>query len=72
MLHGTWPTLPGWDSGVSRSTLEAFARELLMEYPLLLERYENELDEPADNVETLLKWAVTGGIEASESRAGTE
>ena len=72
VLHGTRPTLPGWDSCVSRGTLEEVAREFLMGYPLLLERYENELDEPADNVEALLKWAVTGGGAASESQAGTE
>ena len=72
VLHGTWPTLPGRDSGVSRSTLEEVAREFLMGYPRLLERYENELDEPADNVEALLKWAVTRGGAASESRAGTK
>lgn len=72
VLHGTWPTLPGWDSGVSRRALEEVAREFLMRYPLLLERYENELDEPADNVEALLKWTATGGGAASEFREGTE
>ena len=71
VLHGTWPTLPGWDSGVSRITLEEVAREFLVGYPRLLERYQNALDDPADNVEAMLKWAVTRGGAAHESRAGS-
>ena len=71
VLHGTWPTLPGWDSGVSRSTLEDVAREFLIGYPQLLKRYQNELDQPADNVEAMLKWAVTRGDSANESRTVT-
>ena len=71
VLHGTWPTLPGRDFGMGRSTLERIAREFLIEYPRLLERYEKELDEPVDNAEALLKWAATRGGTPSEAGMGT-
>ena len=72
VLHGTWPTLPGRDSSVSRSALEDVAREFLIGYPRLLERYQNELEQPEDNVEAMLKWAVTCGATVNASRTGTD
>ena len=72
VLHGTGPSLPGRVSGVSRSSLEEVARKFLIGYPRLLERHETEMDEPADSVGAMLKWAVTHGGTANKSRAGTE
>ena len=50
----------------SESLISAFAERFKGlrtegEYPRLLERYQNELDEPADNVDAMLNWAVTRG-----------
>ena len=64
VLHGTWPTLPGRDAGMSKSSLEDLARQFLIGYPQFLETYVKESDSPQDDARALLKWAVT--------RAGTD
>ena len=69
VLHGNRPTLTGREHGIDRSTLAAIAREFLIGYPDILERYEYEPDTVADEGEVLLKWAgnLAGAAKASAS-----
>lgn len=68
VLHGTSPTLPGRDTGVERSLVERMVRKFLIGYPRLVETYERESATAKDEIETLLKWAVTCGGRGLESR----
>ena len=67
VLHGNRPTLPGREQGIDRWTLELIARQFLIGYPGLLERFENEADTVLDDGEALLNWAgeLAGAAKAS-------
>ena len=71
VLHGNRPTLPGREHGIDRTTLAAIAREFLIGYPGLLERYENEADTMVDEGEALLNWAgaLTGAAKGPANTA---
>ena len=58
VLHGNWPTLALRDQGIDRATVESIARQCLVGYPLLLEKYASEVGVSArDEARALLNWA---------------
>ena len=72
VVHGNWPTLALQDQGIDRATVESIARQFLIEYPLLLEKYAREVDVPAlDEARAFLDWAVSTGS-ADGGRDGGE
>ena len=70
-LHGNWPTLALRDRGIDRATVEIMARQFLIVYPLLLEKYATEVGVPAqDDAQAFLDWAISSASASDRLNGG--
>lgn len=57
VLHGTWSTLSDYKRDMDRKSLEFVTRQLLLKYPMLLDRYSNSSTAvPQGKSQSFLDW----------------
>ena len=57
VLHGTWSTLSDYKRDMDRKSLEFLTIQLLLKYPMLLDRYSNSSTAvPEDKTQSFLDW----------------
>lgn len=60
VLHGTWSTLSDYKRDMDRKSLELVTRQLLLKYPMLLDRYSNSSTAvPQDKSQSFLDWIIS-------------